>query len=50
MPLVVLISPVVFISAGSSLESGDNLRGAILLGVGVVLMIAGIFECNLKNK
>ena len=50
MPLAVLVSPVVFISAGSFLESGDGLQGALLLGIGTALMIAGIFECNLKDK
>ena len=50
MPISVLISPVLFISAGKWLEIGDTTKGSVLLLVGLVLMIVGVFECNLKEK
>ena len=48
MPITVLISPVFFIQAGTYLTEEDNTKGLILLGLGILFMLAGIIEC--KNE
>ena len=48
-PIVILVSPTIFIMAGRYMEE-DTTKALLLLGVGVVLMAVGVIQCDMRSE
>ena len=49
MPITILISPVLFVMAGRFMDT-DITKSLWILGIGIVMILFGIVECNIKDK
>ncbi len=49
MPISVLLSPAMFIMGTRKLCEGENEIGWVIIGVGILMMLVGVVECNLRK-